>query len=94
MPARALSGIITVCLVATVGCSRPLPEEPGPDAALYREKCGICHQAFQPALLTAAMWRTQVERMAAAEMKRAAVTLSEGDKQRLLAYLTRNAAGR
>lgn len=88
LPVLALS----LSLMALAACSRPLPEEPGPEAALYRQKCGVCHQPFQPALLTAAMWRTQLERMVAVEMKKAALPFSADEKERVLDYLARNAA--
>ncbi len=100
MPARALSrnfarpAIVFLLLLLAAGCSRPLPEPEGVDTALYQAKCGVCHQAFGPALLTAAMWEAQVDMMAGDQMKRARIPLSNQERARILAYLARNAAGR
>ena len=72
-------------------CSRELPEKDSADAALYVARCGGCHRAYHPGIMTPSMWKLQVDRM---DGKFLAVhqPVPEGEERaRLMAYLTRNA---
>ena len=84
--------IVTFSAAVAAGCSRPLPEEGTPSATLYAQKCGACHPAYAPSLLTAKMWNAMVARMEI-EMRRSGRSLSDDDKREILAYLARNADG-
>jgi hypothetical protein len=83
-----------VLVAATVAaCSRPLPEEGTTDAMLYRAKCGTCHAAYQPHGLTPAMWQLQVVRMEKKYRAAGQQAPTADERNRILAYLTRNAGG-
>lgn len=85
--------IATLALVATAACSQPLPEEGSADARLYVDRCGRCHAVYMPGMLTSAMWEAMVGRMEG-EMKRRGRPLDPVDRERILAYLQRNAGTR
>jgi hypothetical protein len=75
------------------GCSQPWPEEGTAAVMLYRERCGGCHVAYRPGLLTAGMWQAMVDRMEV-EIRRRGGTLEPTEKAEILAYLQRNAGSR
>ena len=80
-------------VLASPGCSHPLPEQGTAQATLYADRCGGCHALVQPAALTPSMWKLQVERM---DQKYRAVgrpAPTSDEKARILEYLTRNAGG-
>ena len=105
MPARAearvlrtgflpTAGTVAVVALIAIGCSRrPLPEEGTASADLYVERCGGCHAAYHPQLLTERMWEAMVGRMEIT-MRRRGQPLSPADREEILAYLTRNAGTR
>lgn len=75
------------------GCSRPLPEADSADARLYAERCGVCHAAYHPGVMTAAMWETMVARMEK-NMRAARIPeLTGSERTRMMDYLSRNASG-
>jgi hypothetical protein len=78
-----------LALAATValGCQTELPEATSPGATLYRTRCQGCHRLYQPGLMTAAMWRVQVERMQREFARRGMAQLSGSEIELLLAYL-------
>jgi hypothetical protein len=79
-------------LLSLVGCARPqLPDADSPPARLYRERCGGCHQPYDPHSLTAAMWRIQVAAMMPKMTEAGQPPLSQADQAVILAYLERNA---
>ncbi|MCB2227374.1 MAG: diheme cytochrome c [Desulfarculaceae bacterium] len=59
---------------------------------LYREQCGACHFAFQPALLPAASWQKIVAGLD--DHFGEQPDLSPGERAEILAYLEANAADR
>jgi hypothetical protein len=79
---------------AVSACSpTPLPEEGSAAATTYVRNCGGCHMVYRPELMTAAMWRTMVDRMER-EMVRRGRSLDAASKEEILAYLARNAGTR
>ncbi|HXC51209.1 MAG TPA: hypothetical protein VN634_10025 [Candidatus Limnocylindrales bacterium] len=82
-----------VCALLAGGCAGPLPEEGSADARLYSDRCGTCHRAYQPKTLTPAMWRVQVERMDKKFLEARVPPPTAAERDRILAYLTRNAGG-
>jgi len=80
-------------LMLLAACSRPLPEENGPDAALYAARCGTCHLAHHPSALTAPMWDVMVRRMDIELQRRGMPPLVDPERSRILAYLSRHASG-
>ncbi len=75
------------------GCTPELPEPESPGARLYAERCNGCHQLQIPSSMTAAMWQIQVDRMQGEMVRRGMAPLSPTEKQVVLDYLTRHAAG-
>jgi hypothetical protein len=71
----------------TLGCETELPDPASPGATLYRTRCQGCHRLYQPGLMTAAMWRVQVERMQREFARRGMTQLSTAESELLLAYL-------
>lgn len=88
---RAL--LVLLAAAALAGCSRPLPEPESAGGRLYAERCSICHRAFHPGTLTAAMWDFQVTRKQGEFVRRGFPPLSREEKQLVLDYLHRHAAG-
>ena len=72
-------------------CSRPLPDAETPAARAYVAQCGICHAAYAPGLLTAAMWEIQVARMDEYRRRRGMPPLGTTDRQVILDYLRAHA---
>jgi mono/diheme cytochrome c family protein len=80
-------------LLAAAGCNRPLPEQNSAAAHLYASRCGQCHRAYAPGSLSAAMWQVQVEMMEAKMRQYHVPPLTDQERDAILSYLTRNAAG-
>ena len=89
--AAAALAIGTASILAS--CSSPLPEAGSPQATLYAARCGGCHVVHQPAMLTPAMWKLQVERMDQKFRAAGRPAPTADEKARILDYLTRNAGG-
>lgn len=82
------------CLVLLLvgGCSpQPLPDAGSPGALAYAQQCGLCHPAHQPSLLTAAMWKVQMTRMAEMRARRGIPPLTAGEEKLIFEYLTSHA---
>ena len=80
-------------VVAIAGCAPSLPEPESRGAQLLTERCGGCHRVYAPSLMTAEMWRYQVDRMRELFAKQGVPWLSPADEQALLEYLTKHAGG-
>jgi len=78
---------LALAAAVTLGCQTELPEPTSAGATLYRTRCQGCHRLFQPGVMTAAMWRVQVERMQRELERRGMAQLSADEVKRLLAYL-------
>ncbi|HXW84905.1 MAG TPA: hypothetical protein VEJ86_10905 [Candidatus Binataceae bacterium] len=90
LPRLAALLALTVLLLAS--CKpRPLPDADSPAAQLYKSRCGACHAAYNPRGMTAAMWQVQVDMMEGKMRDAGMAPLTEGERQMILDYLTRNA---
>jgi hypothetical protein len=90
--AIGVSAALTAVLVS--GCAQePLPEEGTPVAQLYVQRCGTCHRAYRPGLLTVKMWDAMMSRMEL-EMKRRGIRMTADERNQIQAYLERNAGTR
>jgi len=68
-----------------------IPDEDSYAAQLYLNKCGQCHQAYDPSLMTAAMWAAKVDLMQE-KMKETGLTpLTQAERKTVLEYLSSNA---
>lgn len=93
MSRRRCAGVaaLALMLAALGGCSKPLPEEASPAAQLYALRCGNCHAAYHPQVLTAAMWKVQVDRMAQKAAGVRAPVPTPQERTQILEYLARHA---
>jgi hypothetical protein len=73
------------------GCSR-LPEPDSAEARLYAERCGTCHRAYQPGLMTFEMWKIVVGRMQGVLRRNGLPPLDTAELDLLLEYLERHSA--
>ena len=68
-----------------------IPDEGSEAAQLYVKRCGSCHRAYLPSLMTAEMWRTQVGLMQE-RMKQAGIApLSPDERRTITEYLSSHA---
>ena len=77
-----------VLALATLACATSRAGSGGPEAqgeALYRGHCGSCHRLRDPSEQTRDRWAWAVERYGPR------AHLSEGERQRVLAYLQSHA---
>ncbi len=88
---KALAALALAAAFALPACSRPLPEEQSEAGVLYSSRCGGCHLPYHPGLMTAAMWRSMVERMETGPMRRSGLKLVAPERDSIIAYLVRNA---
>jgi hypothetical protein len=84
-------GALLLSLV--VGCAPSLPEPESRGAQVLSERCGGCHRVYAPSLMTAEMWRYQVDRMRELFATQGVPWLSPADERTLLDYLTTHAGG-
>ena len=87
MTAALLGG----ALALATGCGTSLPDADSPGARVLEARCGGCHRVYAPNLMTADMWRYQVDRMRALFAQRGLSWLPPGDERALLDYLTAHA---
>lgn len=75
-------------LVLAIGCTMELPEKDTEAARLYAEKCGICHRAYHPEIISPRGWPGVMRRMEK-KVKATGVRapLSEAEKAVILGYL-------
>jgi hypothetical protein len=102
---RLFRFILIVAILVVVLCGSAFlgiePQQAWPDqpsvahnrlAATYRDACGSCHLAYSPALLPAASWRLVLRRLP--EHYTRSLSLADGTRQALEAYLAAHAADR
>jgi len=91
--APAVIGVAFV--VALAGCARPpaapFPQAGSPAETLYISRCSVCHSAYDPRTMTAAMWQIQVTAMESRIEHAGLPPLSPADRATILNYLTSNA---
>jgi cytochrome c len=80
-----LGAAATACLVSC-GCT-PLPDADSPGARLYAERCGSCHRAYQPGVMTFEMWKVAIGRMQGVLSRNGLRPLDAGEMKVLLRYL-------
>jgi len=68
-----------------------MPDEGSYAAQLYVKRCGQCHQAYNPSLMTAAMWEVQVDRMQERMRQIGISPLSADERKVILDYLSSHA---
>lgn len=78
-------------LLLAAGCGPSLPDADSPGARVLTERCGGCHRVYPPGLMTADMWRYQVDRMRALFAERGIPWLAPSDERALLDYVTSHA---
>jgi len=89
---RLITLALLGALVLLASCqSRKLPDEDGEAAQLYLHRCGQCHQAYNPNLMTAAMWAAQVDLMQERMKPPGFVPLTPAERKTILEYLSSNA---
>jgi mono/diheme cytochrome c family protein len=71
--------------------SAKLPDEGSDAAQLYLNRCGQCHQAYNPSQMTAAMWAVQVDLMQARMKQTGLAPLTPDQRKTILEYLSSNA---
>lgn len=84
-----LAAAVVAALSVLAGCSRSLPEEGSPAAALYRARCGTCHRAVSPKAVKYGTWRMILPRMEWL-MSTVGQPLSPHERVVIEAYLERN----
>jgi hypothetical protein len=91
----ALAVIEIVIVTIMAGCARPpaapLPQAGSPAETLYVSRCSVCHSAYDPRSMTAAMWQIQVTAMESRIEHAGLPPLSPADRATILNYLTSNA---
>lgn len=79
-------------MVLLTGCQNGrIPDEDSYAAQLYLKRCGQCHQPYNPNLMTATMWATQVELMQERMKQAGLLPLTSAERRTILDYLTSNA---
>ena len=96
LSALGLLSSLSFVLFLLAGCHkpRPLPEQGSYAQQLYVERCGVCHRAYNPSSMTAAMWDAQVELMRVKMAQAGQPPLSPEQDVTILDYLRRNAGSR
>lgn len=69
-----------------------MPEATSAPARLYVERCGQCHAAYVPGLMTADMWRLQLDMMRDKMLQAGVAPLTGAESDAITNYLTSNAA--
>jgi len=68
-----------------------IPDQGSEAAQLYVKRCGFCHQPYQPSLMTAEMWRTQVDLMQGRIKQIGIAPLSPDERKTIIDYLSSHA---
>jgi hypothetical protein len=87
----AAAALLGGALALAAACGPSLPDPEAPGARVLAARCGGCHRVYAPGLMTADMWRYQVDRMRALFAQRGIPWLDPRDEQALLDYLTTHA---
>lgn len=90
---RIMTIVVGFALFTVGACSKPLPEPESVDAQLYALRCNGCHPAYQPSLMTAAMWGATIDRMVQRQLPAAGTRLGVREREMIEAYLARHARG-
>jgi hypothetical protein len=85
------SAAIAMLALSSACKPKPLPESGTPAEQAYAARCGACHRPFNPGTMTAAMWRMQVAAMEQKIAQAGQPPLTGEQRERILAYLERNA---
>jgi hypothetical protein len=86
----AACGVIAIAAIGLAGCQGKLPQQDSYPAQLYLKRCGRCHVAYNPHMLTPAMWQLQMTMMDQ-KMRQQGIPLNEQDRKVIVDYLERNA---
>jgi mono/diheme cytochrome c family protein len=68
-----------------------IPEQDSYAAQLYLNRCGQCHQAYNPSLMTAPMWAVKVDLMQERMKQTGLAPLTPDERKTILEYLSSNA---
>jgi len=85
--------VLAFAVLATVltACDARLPEPESPGAQLYAARCRSCHRLYAPGLLTADMWKYQLDRMQGEMARRGAPPLRPDERSTIQSYLEKHA---
>jgi hypothetical protein len=61
-----------------------IPDEGSCAAQLYLKRCGQCHQAYKPSLMTAPMWAVKVDLMQERMRQTGLVPLTPDERKTIL----------
>ena len=92
MSHRLITVIVSAAMTLLAACQNgKIPNEGSYAAQLYINRCGQCHQPYNPVLMTAPMWAVKVDLMQE-RMKQTGLTpLTSGERKTILDYLSSNA---
>ena len=92
MSRRLITVVVLAAMTLLAACQNgKIPNESSYAAQLYINRCGQCHQPYNPSLMTATMWAVQVDLMQE-RMKQTGLTpLTSGERKTILDYLSSNA---
>jgi mono/diheme cytochrome c family protein len=87
---------ITAVLLGTTAllasCQKgKMPDQGSYAAQLYLNRCGQCHQAYNPSLMTAPMWAVKVDLMQERMKQTGLAPLTPDERETILEYLSSNA---
>jgi Dihaem cytochrome c len=71
--------------------SHKMPDEDSYAAQLYVKRCGQCHQAYNPRLMTAPMWAVKVDLMQERLRQTGLPPLTPDERKTILEYLSSSA---
>lgn len=89
-----LAGALLAAALAIGACAcakKPLPEKGTYAEQIYANRCGQCHQPYQPQMFTSGMWQLQVKLMQGRMEQAGMPALSPGERETILSYLKRHA---
>jgi hypothetical protein len=79
-------------VVLASACATGLPDPESAGAQLYATRCSGCHRVYLPGMMTAAMWKMQVDRMHEEMARRGVRPLDAGEREIVLGYLQAHAS--
>ena len=83
---------LATAMALLTGCQNgTIPDEGSYAAQLYLKRCGQCHQPYNPNLMTATMWATQVKLMQKRMEQAGLPPLTSAERKTIIHYLTSNA---
>ncbi len=68
-----------------------MPDKGSYAAQLYLKRCGQCHVAYNPSLMTAPMWAVKVDLMQERMRQTGLMPLTPDERKTILEYLSSNA---